>query len=515
MIAHPNRRAFLAGGAALLLPGAAPAIVASDRLRPVMRMGVMSGDVLPDRAMIWGSADRPGRMIVEWALDPGFRRAQRVVGGLATPDSGLTAHLDLAGLPAGRDIFYRVAFHDPGDAKRVSAWTPGRLRTPGLERRRTRFTFSGDEAGQGFGINPDLGGYRIYEAMRRQRPDFFIHQGDQIYADGILKPEVPLHGGGVWRNLVMPVKDHVAQTLDDFRGAYAYNLLDTNKRAFLAEVPMLNQWDDHEIRNNWYPDKMIAGEPKMPELIANARRAMIDYNPIRLRPAAAGVYRSFRHGPLLEVFILDARSRRGSNAPEGMQPGRPVAMFGADQIAWLQQALLRSTATWKLLASDIPLSLTVPDLNKDVARGSIEGLADGQDGAPGGREIELAGLLSFIRRNRIRNTVWISADVHYAAAIRYEPGRARTGDFDPFWEFVAGPINAGTGTLAGNPLDPTFGPAVMFKGVPDTLDDVSPRSGHQFFGMGDIDPATGVLVMSTHDLDGRELYRVELAPEAV
>ncbi|MDB5685769.1 MAG: Alkaline phosphatase precursor, partial [Rhizorhabdus sp.] len=422
MILRPNRRELLAGGAAtLLLPAAAPAIVASDRLRPVMAMGVMSGDVLPDRAMIWGSADRPARMIVEWSLDPAFRRVRRAEGGLATLGTGLTAHLDLGGLPAGRDIFYRVAFHDPHDAKRISDWAQGRLRTPGFERRRTRFTFAGDEAGQGFGINPDLGGYRIYEAMRRKRPDIFIHQGDQIYADGILKPEVPLHGGGIWHNLTTPVKDHVAQTLDDFRGAYAYNLLDTNKRRFLAEVPMLIQWDDHEVRNNWYRDKHLATQPDMPELIVNARRAMFDYNPIRAIPGTAGIYRSFRQGPLLEIFILDARSRRGSNAPEGMQPGHPVPMFGAEQIAWLQQALLRSTATWKLLASDIPLSLTVPDLNKDVAKGSIEGLADGQDGPPGGREIELAGLLSFIRRNRIRNTVWTSADVHYAAAIRYEP----------------------------------------------------------------------------------------------
>jgi phosphodiesterase/alkaline phosphatase D-like protein len=35
-----------------------------------------------------------------------------------------------------------------------------------------------------------------------------------------------------------------------YRGQYSYNLLDTNLRAFAAEVPQVNQWDDHEVRNN-------------------------------------------------------------------------------------------------------------------------------------------------------------------------------------------------------------------------------------------------------------------------
>ncbi|WP_212611905.1 alkaline phosphatase D family protein [Sphingomonas baiyangensis] len=384
---------------------------------------------------------------------------------------------------------------------------------PGQSTRAVRFTFAGDEAGQGFGINPDLGGYRLYEAMRQKRPDFFIHQGDQIYADGPLKAEVALAGGGVWRNLVTPAKDHVAETLDDFRGAYAYNLQDAHKRRFLAGVPMLVQWDDHEVRNNWWPGKSLTGAIPMATLAANARQALGEYNPLRSMPGAAGIYRSFSQGPSIEVFLLDARSRRGANLLAGGPLRRDGDMFGREQMAWLERALMRSTATWKVIASDIPLSLTVPDLNRDVAKGGIEGLADGVAGSPGGREPELARLLSFIRRHRIRNTVWLSADVHYAAAIRYEPGRAAFTDFDPFWEFVAGPINAGTGTSAGNPFDPTFGPALVYDSMPAAPADPSPRGGNQFFGMGDVDPATGVLTMSIHDLNGRERFRIPLEPQ--
>ena len=63
---------------------------------------------------------------------------------------------------------------------------------------------------------------------------------------------------------------------------------------------------------------------------------------------------------------------------------------------------------------------------------------------PRGRELEIADLLRFISDRRIRNVVWITGDVHYCAAHHYDPARAAFTEFDPFWEFVAGPLHAGT-----------------------------------------------------------------------
>ena len=53
---------------------------------------------------------------------------------------------------------------------------------------------------------------RLYEVMRGLDPDFFVHSGDMIYADGPLKPEVDLPGGGKWKNLVTEEKSKVAET---------------------------------------------------------------------------------------------------------------------------------------------------------------------------------------------------------------------------------------------------------------------------------------------------------------
>ena len=65
-------------------------------------------------------------------------------------------------------------------------------------RRNLRFVWSGDTAGQGWGINPDLGGMRIYETMRQVEPDFFIHSGDTIYADGPIYAEARTQDGKTW-----------------------------------------------------------------------------------------------------------------------------------------------------------------------------------------------------------------------------------------------------------------------------------------------------------------------------
>jgi len=99
--------------------------------------------------------------------------------------------------------------------------------------------------------------------------------------------------------------------------------------------------------------------------------------------------------------------------------------------------------------------------------------------------------------------------VHYSAAHRYDPAQARFTDFDPFWEFVAGPLHAGT--FGPNPLDPTFGPTVKFTGIPPGMKPNRPPSdGFQFYGLLRVSARTRALNASIHDLSGKSLYTVEL-----
>ena len=68
---------------------------------------------------------------------------------------------------------------------------------------------------------------RTYATMLRNRPDFFIHCGDNIYADGAIAAEMKLANGEIWKNVVTEDKSKPAETLAEFRGNYKYNLLDT------------------------------------------------------------------------------------------------------------------------------------------------------------------------------------------------------------------------------------------------------------------------------------------------
>ena len=141
----------------------------------------------------------------------------------------------------------------------------------------------------------------------------------------------------------------------------------------------------------------------------------------------------------------------------------------------------------------------------------FEAVANGDPGAPLGRELELADLLRHLKAHHVRNVVWITADVHYCAAHHYDPTRATFTEFDPFWEFVAGPLNAGT--FGPNPLDPTFGPEVRFIGIPAGMKQNRPPSeGLQFFGTLTADATHRTLTVQLLNVAGQSLYKVELAP---
>jgi alkaline phosphatase D len=517
-----RRRALKVGTAAAIVGASrfseklaaqdAPAAIKLEGARPAAAQGVASGDVGHDRAIIWSRCDRPARMVVEYAASERFADARRVLGPSAIEATDFTGKVDLRGLPAGGRIFYRVLFQDLRDLKTWSEPVVASLVTPPQPEGQARdvtVAFTGDVCGQGWGIDLARGGLAMFETMQRVEPDLFIHLGDTIYADNPIEPEVKLEDGALWKNITTEEKSRVAQTLDDFRGNYRYNLLDEHLRRFNASVSQFVLWDDHETHNNWYPqgrfeDRRYA-EQSSAVLAARARAAFLEYQPIRqLARDRERIYRRQRFGPLLEIFAWDMRSYRGPNSQNRQaELTAEAAILGAEQLRWLKTRLAASTATWKVIASDMPLGLVISDRN------GFEAVANRDDGPPLGRELEIADLLKFLKERSIRNVVFITADVHYAAAHYYDPALAKFTEFEPFWEFVAGPAHAGT--FGPGQLDATFGPQVKFLGIPRGMRGNRPPSeGLQFFGTLKIDAASKALTAKLHNVAGKELYSVEL-----
>jgi alkaline phosphatase D len=442
-------------------------------------------------------------MQVECSTVESFRTIIGTASSDALPECDFTSKVLLDGLPAGQDIFYRVRFDDIASGLAGETGV-GHFRTAPSERNSVSFVWSGDAAGQGWGIDPARGGLRTYRTMRDSRPDFFIHSGDHIYADCPIASEQKLPNGEIWRNIVTEEKSVVASSLAQFRGNYKYNWLDENFRAFHAEVPMFAQWDDHEVTNDWAPlgsyDESGFAEDGVPKLVTRARRAFHEFMPMREPAGDNGrVFRRIGYGPLLDVFMLDMRSYR-DNTWNKRDDNSDTFILGSAQLAWLKRELVASNATWKVIAADMSIGLISEDA---VALG---------DGPPQRREHEIADLLSFMKRAGIRNTVWLTADMHYTSAHYYDPSCAAYQDFDPFWEFVSGPLHAGT--WAPGDLDNTFGPKAVFqKGCSaEQGDNLAPCFGLQFFGHVAIDGKTEVMTVTLKDVDDRNLWSVDIEP---
>jgi alkaline phosphatase D len=222
---------------------------------------------------------------------------------------------------------------------------------------------------------------------------------------------------------------------------------------------------------------------------------------LRFTPSEPGrVYRKISYGPLLDLFMLDMRSYRGPNkTPHGIQYGPDAYLLGPVQLAWFKRELKRSTAIWKVIASDTPLG-TIAASSPDA-------------GATAGRGVEIAELLAFMQQAGIRNTVWITADLHYTAAHFFDPNKAIFQDFEPFWEFVSGPIHAGTWTPCA--LDRTFGPSVVFQSAAsrEQGDNLAPCFGLQFFGYISIDGVTATLTVKLKDVADRVLWSTSIEPK--
>jgi alkaline phosphatase D len=402
----------------------------------------------------------------------------------------------------------RGSFSTPPGPKANSAWS----RSAGTKRGQS-FVWTGDTAGQGWGINEEIGGMRGYAAMLATKPDFFVHSGDTIYADGPIAAQVTEPDGQIWRNLVTEEVSKVAETLEEYRGRHRYNMMDKNIRALYAEVPVIAQWDDHETHNNWYPGQILTDarytESRVDVLAARGRQAWQEYQPIaQLSDGSTGfeparIYRKIPRGPQLDVFCLDMRTFKDPNT-DGKETTL-THILGQEQADWLIREVSKSKATWKVISADLPLGIIVPD-----GPTAQESLSNRDTGAPLGKELEIARVLSAFKRNRVKNVVWLTADVHYCAAHHYSPERAAFQDFDPFWEFVGGPINAGS--FGPNQMDGTFGPEVVFSRAGAYAGE-SPRSGEsQYFGHVDLGE-DDVFSVTLRNVNGTVIFRKDLNPE--
>ena len=310
--------------------------------RPAITHGVQSGDVSVDSGMVWARADRPSRMQVEVATTDSFTIRSGVFVD-ALPESDFTAKALIEDLPAGQDIFYRIRFQDLSSPTILGEPLIGRFRTAPADRRSVSFVWSGDTAGQGWGIDQARGGMRTYATMLTNRPDFFIHSGDTIYADGPIAAEVKLPDGTLWRNITTEEKSKAAETLAS--SAATSNTTCSTGTCARSTPRSRRSRSGTTTRSSTTGGRTRPDRREAPRYAIARRtrrcsrrapaRAFHEYIPLRRTPREAGrVYRRIAYGPLLDVFMLDMRSYRGRNGENREAAYGPKSALSSGRSSW-------------------------------------------------------------------------------------------------------------------------------------------------------------------------------------
>jgi alkaline phosphatase D len=472
--------------------------------------GIASGDVTDHSAIIWSRVnDQSAQMNVEFDTDANFTNPLRKTTQ-ANSTTDFTAHAKLDGLRPDTQYYYRVWFtgsdiehnnntissnnssttSDIGEQVEIGTFKTAPSRNMTANRSDINFVWSADLGGQNYCRNANEGGYSIFKSMQSLNPDFFIANGDMIYADGACSAEGPTFLNNTnnqtitWTNIPGDFKsladpsvywNNISEVRSIFLEHWKYNRNDTYFKEFLSNVSMYSQWDDHEIINDFgskwpYWNLFSIDREGYPNIVNEGRNAFLYYSPLdssdnnnyTQNDREKHIYRSFNWGKDLDLFIIDARSYRSQNHISDT-PDSNKTMLGEEQLQWLKQELSNSNATWKVISSDVPISIPTGSNASILGR---DGWANGNEtnnySYYTGFERELTDVLRFIDNQQIKNIVFITTDVHFPAFIKYNFDLNNDGNMTEIHEFVSGPLSAFRLGVPFPELDETFNPSLLY-----------------------------------------------------
>jgi alkaline phosphatase D len=473
--------------------------------------GIASGDVTDHSAIIWSRVnDQPAQMNVEYDTDANFNNPLRETTQ-ANSTTDFTAYAKLEGLRPDTQYYYRVWFtgsdiennyntisnnnssttSDNAEKVEIGTFRTAPSRNMSSNSSGISFVWSADLGGQNYCRNANEGGYSIFKSMQALNPDFFIANGDMIYADGACPAEGPIFLNNTnnqtitWTNIPDDFKsladpsvnwNNITEVRTIFLDHWKYNRNDTYFKEFLSNVSMYSQWDDHEIINDFgskwpYWNLFSIDREGYPNIVKEGTNAFLYYSPLEIDKNTSNdtanvrdghIYRSFNWGKNLDLFIIDARSYRSQNHITDT-PDNNKTMLGEEQLQWLKQELSNSNATWKVISSDVPISIPTGSNASILGR---DGWANGNEtnnySYYTGFERELTDLLGFIDEQEIKNIVFITTDVHFPALIRYDFDLNNDGNTTEIHEFVSGPMSAFRLGVPFPILDDTFNPTLLY-----------------------------------------------------
>lgn len=182
-------------------------------------------------------------------------------------------------------------------------------------------------------------GYPALKSIRNLNPDYFIGTGDNVYFD---KPKDTLF------DTVGMVIESPAVDEEGMRKRYHQQFEQPRFRSLLRQVGTYWEKDDHDYRYNDsdpYQDMPISHELGL----KNWREQLPVLDPT---DSLAKPFRTFRMNKHLQIWLVEGREFRSPNA---WDDGPEKTIWGPEQKEWLQNTLLESDATYKVLISPTPM----------------------------------------------------------------------------------------------------------------------------------------------------------------
>lgn len=402
-----TRRTLLAAGSGTALAAAVAGPVAASSPRPaklpaeVFALGVASGDPIHEGVVLWtrlapdplrldGTGGMgPDSVLVEWevAADDRFARVVRRGQTPASADEAHSVHVDVRGLQAGREYFYR--FRAGGQISPV-----GRTRTaPAPETLPTSLRFA-VACCQRF----TDGYYTAFQDMLASDPELVFQIGDYFYEKD--------NGPGPVGRQHLPIGE--CMTLADYRVRIAQVRQDPDMRAIHANSPFIVTFDDHEVSGNYADDIPETGDgaDASPEVFlarrAQAYQSYWEHMPLRMAQRPNGpdmlLYRRLEWGRLAAFDVLDTRQYRSdqpadADSPEAYDPSRTI--LGAQQEQWLLRDMAKTKARWDVIAQQVPFfadpDIAHPEDKWDGYRVARENILRGMAASPDCHPVVLSG----------------------------------------------------------------------------------------------------------------------------
>ena len=374
-----RRREFLVAGAAAGATVAVPPLVNHGAIAraakvPVARggkfkHGVAAGFPSHKAVTLWtrvSELDRTSKLTLEIAGDKNFKKVVESRQVKAKENQDFTVHERVGGLKPHKDYYYR--FETKNKKSRV-----GKFRTlpPPDSKTPIKIAYMSCQ-------DWEAGYYNAHAALAKEDIDLYLFLGDYIY-------ERRYYPGPADRLDTLGANgDGDVQTLDEYRAKYRQAQADKDLQALQAAHAFVGVWDDHEVEDNYagiQPDSASTDPENLENDNATPRRvpylerrkngykAFFESMPrMRYKGDKNRIYGSVRLGGLAELFLTDQRQYRDvqpcddvllAACADSDNPAR--TMLGAEQKAWLKNAVPASNAKWKLWGSEVMLmSLDLP-----------------------------------------------------------------------------------------------------------------------------------------------------------